>query len=50
VEQVAGWQIRNIDEITRQTREYEIDFNLIQQQRARIAAEIAALQAEEIKQ
>ena len=49
VEQLVGWQIKNIDEITRQTRDYEIDFNLIKQNRARIAAEIAVLQAEEAK-
>ena len=49
VDQMVGWQIKNIDEITRQTRDYEIDFNLIKQNRARIAAEIAALQAEEAK-
>ena len=50
VEQVVGWQVKNIDEITRQTRDYEIDYSLIKQQRARIAAEITALQAEETKQ
>ncbi len=48
-DQVAGWQTRNIDEITRQTRDYEIDYNLIKQQRARIADEFKALQAEETK-
>jgi hypothetical protein len=50
VEQVVGWQVRNIDEITRQTRDYEIDYELIKRQRARIAAEILALQTEETKQ
>jgi hypothetical protein len=50
VEQVVGWQVKNIDEITRQTRDYEIDYGLIKQQRERIAAEITALQAEETKQ
>jgi len=49
VEQTVGGQFRNIDEITRQTRDYEIDFSLTQQNRARIAAEFAALQAEEAK-
>ncbi len=49
VDSVVGWQVKNIDEITRQTRDYEIDFNLLKQNRARIAAEIAALQAEDAK-
>ncbi len=49
VDRVVGWQMKNIDEITRQTRDYEIDFNLIKQNRTRIAAELAALQKEEAK-
>ena len=47
VEQTLDWQFRNIDEITRQTRGYEIDFGLLQKNRARIAEEIMALRAEE---
>ncbi len=26
IEEIVGWQVRNIDEITRQTRDYEIDY------------------------
>jgi hypothetical protein len=43
VENVAGWQVGVIDEITRQTRDYEMDFELLLQYRAAIAQEIARL-------
>ena len=45
VENLVGWQARSIDEITRQTRDYEIDFNLLSEYRLRIAQEIMALRA-----
>ncbi len=40
---IVGWQIGSIDEITRMTRDYEIDFNLFLEYRERIAHEILAL-------
>jgi len=42
---VAGWQIGTIDEITRQTRDYELDFGLLQEYRAKIADMIIELRA-----
>jgi hypothetical protein len=42
---IVGWQIGIIDEITRMTRDYEINFNLFQQYRERIAQEIEKLRA-----
>ena len=43
VEKVAGWQVGVIDEITRQTREYEVDFDLLLEYRAAIARAIVRL-------
>ena len=43
VANVAAWQIGTIDEITRTTREYELDFGLLQQYRRRIAEAIIGL-------
>jgi len=43
VAKVAGWQIDVIDEVTRQTREYELDFDLLLEYREAIANEIARL-------
>ena len=45
VENVAGWQVGVIDEITRQTRDYEIDYELLMDYRARIADMIIDLRA-----
>jgi hypothetical protein len=45
VEKVAGWQVGVIDEITRQTRDYEIDYQLLLDYRARIADMIIDLRA-----
>ena len=44
---IVGWQIGTIDEITRMTRDYEIEFELFQQYRERIAQEIEKLRAKE---
>ena len=43
VEALIGWNLRNIDEITRITRDYEIDFELFQVYRLKIAEEILRL-------
>lgn len=43
VREVAAWQIDTIDEITRQTRDYEIDFNLLCDYRIKIMQEIVRL-------
>jgi len=43
VEKVVAWQAETIDEITRQTREYEIDFDMLLEYRVRIANEIVKL-------
>ena len=43
VENVVAWQAKTIDEITRQTREYEIDFEMLLEYRVRIANEIIRL-------
>jgi len=43
VENVVAWQAKTIDEITRQTRDYEIDFKLLLDYRGRIAQEIMRL-------
>lgn len=45
VERIVGWQARSIDEITRQTREYEIDFALLTEYRAKIGDMIVRLRA-----
>lgn len=45
VEDVVGWQIGKIDEITRMTRDYEIDFAKLCEYRVKIAEEIVRLQA-----
>jgi len=45
VEAIVGWNLRNIDEITRVTRDYEIDFALFVTYRARIANEIMRLRS-----
>lgn len=44
-DEVVGWQIGSIDEITRITREYELDFDLLLRYRNRIAEEILRLRA-----
>ncbi|HUW60390.1 MAG TPA: FG-GAP-like repeat-containing protein [Candidatus Bathyarchaeia archaeon] len=43
VENVAGWQVGVIDEITRQTRDYEMDFELLLEYREAIGREIGRL-------
>ncbi len=43
VENVIVWQARTIDEITRQTRDYELDYELLMQYRKRIAEDIVRL-------
>ena len=43
VENLVAWQAKTIDEITRQTREYEIDFDMLLEYRVRIANEIIRL-------
>lgn len=43
VENLVGWNARNIDEITRMTRDHEIEFSLFLAYRDRIAAEILRL-------
>ncbi|HRK35209.1 MAG TPA: PQQ-binding-like beta-propeller repeat protein [Candidatus Hydrogenedentes bacterium] len=45
IAKVVGWQIGVIDEITRHTREYEIDFDLLLAYRKRIAETTIALRA-----
>ena len=40
---IIAWQARTIDEITRQTRDYELDFDKLLEYRARVAAEIVRL-------
>jgi hypothetical protein len=43
VRSVVGWQVATIDEITRRTRDYEIDFALLSDYRVRIMQEIVRL-------
>ncbi len=43
VDNVIGWNIKNIDEITRATRDYEIDLKTILEYRAKIKDEILRL-------
>lgn len=43
VEDLVGWQSRNIDEITRMTRDYELDFVKLSTYREQIAAEIVRM-------
>ena len=43
VDKVVGWQIGTIDEITRFTRDYEIDFELLKQYREKVARAIMEL-------
>lgn len=43
VQNIAGWQVGQIDEITRQTRDYEVDFDLLNTCRDQIAEEIIRL-------
>lgn len=43
VRKLVAWQAKTIDEITRQTREYEIDFEMLLAYRVRIANEIVKL-------
>lgn len=43
VEKVVGWQIGSIDEITRMTRDYELDYTLLMDYRTRIAKAIMEL-------
>jgi hypothetical protein len=45
VEALIGWQIPNIDEITRMTRAYDLDFDLLMEYRNKIAHEIMRLRA-----
>ncbi len=45
VEKVIGWQARSIDEITRQTREYELDYGALKTRRELLASEIFRLEA-----
>lgn len=45
LENIIGRQIREIDEITRQTRDYEVDFNAMPAYRERFAQEIMRLNA-----
>ncbi len=45
VEKVIGWQARNIDEITRQTREYELDYSELIARRDVLAKEIVLLES-----
>jgi hypothetical protein len=45
LDKVAGWQIGVIDEITRQTRDYELDYDLLMSYRAKIAGMIIELRA-----
>jgi len=44
VEGIVGWQIGKIDEITRMTRNYEIDFAKLCEYRVKVAEEIVRLQ------
>jgi len=44
VEQLVGWQMANIDEITRWTKDYSLDFDAIMDYRSRIAAAIMDLE------
>ncbi|HUT74695.1 MAG TPA: VCBS repeat-containing protein, partial [Armatimonadota bacterium] len=43
VEAIVGYSLKYIDEITRWTRDYEVDFNLFTDYRARIAEQIIRL-------
>ncbi len=43
VEDVIAWQARSIDEITRQTRDYELDYGTLMRYRQRIAERLVAL-------
>jgi hypothetical protein len=42
-DEVIGWQLGTIDEITRQTRDYEIDYSLLLDYRTQIAEMILEL-------
>jgi FG-GAP-like repeat len=44
VENVIAWQARTIDEVTRQTRDYELDFELLMSYRTRLGEETLRLQ------
>ncbi len=44
IEQLIGWQVANIDEITRMTKDYELDFDKLMDYRTRIAEAIIELQ------
>jgi len=48
-EDLVGWQLRNIDEITRMTREYHLDYNLLMSYRDKIAMEIIRLRGLETR-
>ena len=43
IQKVVAWQIKTIDEVTRQTREYELDYELLMEYRMRIAENIMRL-------
>jgi hypothetical protein len=43
IEKIVGWQIGSIDEITRWTRDYEVDLNIFESYKERIAREIMTL-------
>ncbi len=43
IEAVVGWNLRNIDEITRVTRDYEIDYDLLMDYRTKFARTILDL-------
>jgi hypothetical protein len=45
VENLIAWQIQTIDEITRQTRNYELDYHQLMESRQQIANEILRLRA-----
>ena len=49
VEKIIGWQARSIDEITRQTREYELDYRQILGYRQAIADALVRLMIGETK-
>jgi len=43
IDKIIGWQLKNIDEITRWTKDEEIDFKLLSEYRTRIAQETITL-------
>jgi len=45
VARVVGWQAKTIDEVTRQTREYELDFDLLMRYRSEIGEAVIGLRA-----